>query len=117
MQLIRALIASGILLGATSSALAERWVVTEGQRGEWTGRWHLHASTGEFRMHLRQGAQELSADGFYIRSGNIVSIARTRSSDGNDCHYMGTITGNAVTGTSFCSSGGPNRWSAVITED
>lgn len=70
MQLIRALVASGMLLCATSSALAERWVVTEGQRGEWTGRWHLQASTG-----------------------------------------------NAITGTSFCSSGGPNRWSAVITED
>lgn len=117
MQLIRALICSAAPLLAASAANAERWVVTEGLRGEWTGRWHLQASTGEFRMHLRQGNSDISADGFYIRSGNIISLARTRSSDGNDCHYMGTIAGNSVTGTSFCSSGGPNRWSAVISED
>ncbi len=117
MRPVRTTICAAALLCAASQAPAERWIVTEGQRGEWTGRWHLHASSGEFRIHFRQGSTDVSADGFYIRSGNVISIARTRSSDGNDCHYMGTIAGRAVTGTSYCSSGGPNRWTAVITDD
>ena len=35
----------------------------------------------------------------YIRSGNVIAISRTNSSDGNNCHYMGTINGRAVAGT------------------
>lgn len=99
-------------------AQADIWTVTEGQRGEWRGRWLLSASTGDFKINMRQSesAPNVTADGYYIRSGNVVSIARTRTSDGNDCHYMGTINGKTASGTMFCASGGPYRWSATIAD-
>ena len=108
-------VAATLVLGSTA-AWAERWTVTEGQRGEWRGVWNLNASSGDFRVILRSGDAQVTADGFYIRSGNVVSIARTRTSDGNDCHYMGTINGNALAGTMYCASGGPYRWNAVIND-
>ena len=108
-------IAALLALGS-ASAHADYWTVTEGQRGEWRGQWQLKASTGDFKIGLRQGDAQVTADGYYIRSGNVVSIARTRTSDGNDCHYMGTINGSTINGTMFCASGGPYRWSAVINE-
>lgn len=114
---LRPLFAVAALLAlGSATAHAERWLVTEGERGEWRGAWLLKASTGEFKISLRQGDAQINADGFYIRNGNVVSIARTRASDGNDCHYMGTINGNNAAGTMFCASGGPYRWSAVLSE-
>ena len=103
-----------VLLTAAGSAHAERWAVAEGANGEWRGTWNLRASGPEFRLVLRNGDRQLTAEGYYIRSGNVVSISRTKSSDGNDCNYVGTITGNQLVGTLFCSSGGPYRWTAVI---
>jgi hypothetical protein len=105
------------LVSASPLALAERWMINEGQRGEWSGVWNLRASSGNFQIQLRQGNATVTAEGFYIRSGNIVSIARSKTSDGNDCHYMGTINGRAVSGTMFCASGGPYAWTAVIEDD
>lgn len=98
-------------------AMAERWMVNEGPRGEWAGVWNLRASTGNFNITMRQGGAAITAEGFYIRSGNIVSIARTKTSDGNDCHYMGAINGKAISGTAFCASGGPYAWTAVIEDE
>jgi len=99
-----------------SSAHAERWMVSEGLNGEWRGMWILNASSGNFPINLRMGNQSFNAEGFYIRSGNTVSIARTKSSDGNDCHYFGTISGRTISGVSFCASGGPNPWTARIED-
>lgn len=107
---------AALLVMASAAAHAECWTVTEGQRGEWRGLWQMKASTGDFKLGLRQGDAQITADGFYIRSGNVVSIARTRTSDGNDCHYMGTISGFTISGTMYCASGGPYRWNAVIGE-
>lgn len=105
------------LLTISVNASAERWAVSEGQRGEWKGVWVLNASTGNFDINLRQDGSNITAEGFYIRSGNVISIARNRSSDGNDCHYMGTINGRGMSGTAFCRSGGPYNWSAeLLTE-
>ncbi len=98
-------------------ALAERWMVNEGPRGEWAGVWNLRASTGNFPFNLRNGNATITAEGFFIRSGNVVSIARSKSSDGNDCHYMGLINGKAVSGTYYCASGGPYAWTAVIEDE
>jgi hypothetical protein len=110
------LLLAALLALGHAAAHAEYWTVTEGQRGEWRGNWPIKASTGEFKIGLRFGDAQVVADGYYIRSGNIVSIARTRTSDGNDCHYMGTVNGNTIVGTMYCASGGPYRWSAVIHE-
>jgi hypothetical protein len=98
-------------------ALAERWMVNEGQRGEWSGVWNLRASSGNFPITMRSGGATLTAEGFYLRSGNVVSIARSKTSDGNDCHYMGVINGRAISGTVFCGSGGPYAWTAVIEDE
>jgi hypothetical protein len=110
----RAATFAALLLLATTSAHAERWAVAEGAQGEWRSTWSLRASSGEFKMLMRNGNNQVTAEGLFIRSGNLVAIARTKSSDGNDCNYTGTITGNTVAGTVFCGSGGPYRWSAVI---
>jgi hypothetical protein len=117
MKVKRSLAMALTLVCVSPLALAERWVVNEGARGEWSGVWNLRASSGNFHIHLRQGNATVTAEGFYIRSGNIVSIARSKTSDGNDCHYMGTINGRAISGTLFCSSGGPYAWTAVIEEE
>jgi hypothetical protein len=107
---------AALLALVSVNAYAERWLVSEGQQGEWKGTWVLKASTGDFKINLRQGNSQINAEGFYIRNGNVISIARTRSSDGNDCHYMGTITGDKAAGTMFCGSGGPYRWNAVLAD-
>jgi hypothetical protein len=108
---------ASLLLATSPLAHAERWLVKEGQRGDWQGTWVLKASSGNFALNLRSGNASVTAEGFYIRSGNTVSIARSKTSDGNDCHYMGQINGRMVTGTAFCSSGGPYGWTAEILPD
>lgn len=99
---------------ATFGAAAERLQVAEGAQGEWVGVWVLDATRPEFRITLRSGGTTLTADGAYIRSGNQIAITRTNSSDGNDCHYVGTINGRAIAGRMFCRSGGPYNWTATI---
>lgn len=98
-------------------ALAERWSVTEGPRGEWKGTWTLEASRSDFSIVLKYGATTFTAEGNYVRNGNSISISRTNSSDGNDCNYTGTISGKSVSGTYYCKTGGPYSWSAVISSD
>jgi hypothetical protein len=51
-------------------------------------------------------------------SGNELQIARTNSSDGNDCNYQGTFSSDCsgASGTYLCgnSNMGPGPWSATI---
>jgi hypothetical protein len=44
-----------------------------------------------------------------------VAISRTNSSDGNDCQYQGTISGQAASGTYTCAKQGIGTWTAAIT--
>jgi hypothetical protein len=110
------LVLCALAAACSTATAAERWTVTEGGRGEWRGVWELRPSRGDFKLELRNGNTFLTADGFYIRSGNNVSIVRSKTSDGNDCHYAGTIAGNTVSGVSYCTSGGPYRWTATISD-
>ena len=104
-----------LVLGS-SSAFAERWAVTEGPYGEWKGTWTIDPSRSDFSIILQSQHGTVTADGKYTKSGNTVSIARTGSSDGNDCNYSGTISGKSISGTYFCKNGGPYRWNAVISD-
>jgi hypothetical protein len=89
-------------------------LVTEGPARDWKGAWNIQASRSEFPIVLQNGSAVFRAHGIYLRSGNVVSVARMNSSDGNDCNYIGTISGNRIVGTYFCRNGGPFSWSAVI---
>lgn len=97
--------------------MAERWAVTEGPRGEWSGNWTVEASRSDFSIALKSGGSTVTAEGSYVRSGNQISVSRTNTSDGNDCNYTGTVSGKSISGTYFCKNGGPYRWSAVISSD
>lgn len=110
-----------VLLGlafafGSPSALAERWAVTEGPNAEWTGNWTIDPGRPDFTIVLKSQHGTVTATGEYTRKENTVSIKRTGSSDGNNCNYNGTVSGKNISGTYFCTNGGPYNWNAIISE-
>ena len=107
-----------LLAAATQPALAQgddplgvRWLEEEGV-GSWSAVWTRRGSTGVFDASWNNG--RITAVLTISISGSTASVARRQSSDGNDCDYTGTVSGNRVEGTYTCTNGGPYEWSATI---
>ncbi|MBT2663088.1 hypothetical protein [Bacillus sp. ISL-45] len=83
----------------------------------WSGKWEKSEDDpNKFHATWTQtGHPNVTAVLKVYRHGNVVTIYRGLSSDGNDCEYTGTIgeDGKTVTGTYGCKHGG-GTWSATI---
>jgi hypothetical protein len=95
---------------ATVADLGQVWAETEEtEHAVWTRRpgtnlFDASWSNGRVRALLQMSL-----------AGNQVTIRRTQGSDGYDCTYTGTITGNQAGGTFGCNRfGGQKPWRATI---
>lgn len=86
------------------------------QEDGWSGVWRRRGSSNTFDARWTMpGAQPVTAVLTIFIFGNFVFVQRRYSSDGNDCIYTGTLSGDGrtVTGTYRCTRGG-GRWTATI---
>lgn len=87
------------------------------QEGGWNGVWTRRGNSNVFDARWTMpGAPEVTAVLTINIFGNNVQVLRRNSSDGNNCEYTGTLSGDGrtVTGTYRCTQGG-GSWSATIT--
>lgn len=88
------------------------------QEGAWSAVWVRRGNSNTFdgRWTL-PGAQPVTAVLTIYIFGNFVFVLRQNSSDGNDCVYTGTLSGDGrtVTGTFRCDQGG-GSWTGVIIQ-
>lgn len=95
--------------------LGKTWrVKDEGWEGVWTRR----GSSNVFDAVWTKGSQKLTGVLTITIIGEVVTVDRTQSSNGDICTYSGTIAadGRSVAGTvrSYGGGGSLTRWSAVI---
>ena len=90
--------------------LGTEWSESE---GGWGGRWVRRGQSNTFDATWNNGGWEVKAVLTITISGNRVSVHRVNASDTNNCQYEGTLSGNRVSGTYRCTSGG-GEWSATI---
>ena len=90
--------------------LGTEWSESE---GGWSGRWTRRPGTNIFDAVWGNGGSEVRATLTINITGDRVTVNRVNASDSNNCQYEGTLSGNAVTGTYRCTSGG-GEWSATI---
>ncbi|WP_334077587.1 hypothetical protein [Paenibacillus sanfengchensis] len=86
------------------------------QEGGWSGVWRRRGSSNIFDARWTMpGVQPITAVLTIYIFGNFVFVLRQNSSDGNDCVYTGTLSGDGrtVTGTYRCDQGG-GTWTAII---
>ncbi|WP_046176209.1 hypothetical protein [Domibacillus indicus] len=93
--------------------LGRRW---NEQEGGWTGVWTRRGNSNIFDARWTQpGQQDVTAVLSISIDGNTVRVARRNSSDGNNCDYRGTLSGDGrtVSGQFTCDRGG-GSWRATI---
>lgn len=94
----------------------EIWHIKEA--GGWTGTWILQDQLPDglevFSVWQKYGNTELSAKAHVIRKGGIFAARKFDVSDGNTCHYFGTLNGRNVTATYLCKGGGEWVFHATI---
>src|SRR5262249_46371438 len=73
------------------------------------GKWVRRPGTNMFDATWHRGHITITGLLVITRAGNLIKIERKSSSDGNDMTYMGTISGNEVSG--YYPGG---RWFAII---
>jgi hypothetical protein len=84
--------------------------VWEERENGWSGVWTPRpGETNIFDAVWTQGTHKITAELSMKRSGNVITIARSRASDNINLTYVGLITGRKVSGR---YPGG--RWSAEI---
>lgn len=76
------------------------WTLTQQAEGRWTGKGTM------------SGQYTLTYDIEVIEKDGIVAARRTNSSDQNDCLFFGNRNAKQISGTYFCSNGGPRTWTA-----
>lgn len=116
MKFKRVFLIAVILSVFASPVLAERWTVSEGVAGEWSGSWLIENGRADFPCSQRYGGNVLTANCVVIRQGSRVAVSKRDVSDGNPCNYFGDVSGKSISGQYFCKNGGPYNWSAVISE-
>nr|WP_103625988.1 hypothetical protein [Bacillus thuringiensis] len=96
--------------------LGKLWLERE---GGWNGIWTRQGNTNVFDARWQHHANpDVTAVLTITRAGNNIYVARRESSDGNNCDYVGTISGYEVTGTYHCDRGEPEMtWTATISND
>lgn len=85
----------------------------------WQGVWIRRGNSNIFDARWGSEPRSITAEMAINISGNRVTIKRSKSSDGNDCDYSGTIAndGVKVEGTYTCTlHPGPFNWSASIQQ-
>jgi hypothetical protein len=97
-------------------AVGEVWKVVES--GNWNGVWTRRAASNVFDA-VWTGPQGGLVTGVmtFTQDGSYVEFQRTESTDGNLCHYVGTLApdGLSATGTETCpNSEGTFTWTASI---
>ncbi len=84
----------------------------------WEGVWTRRGSSNVFDGVWTKGSQKLTAVLTITITGEVVTVDRTQSSNGDVCTYSGTIAadGRSVAGMvrSYGGGGSLTRWSAVI---
>jgi hypothetical protein len=96
--------------------LGTKWIERE---SDWNGVWIRRGNSNIFdATWSNRNYPDVTAVLTINRAGNKISIARRKSSDGNDCDYVGTIADDKVTvsGTYKCIHGG-TVWTATISYD
>lgn len=86
------------------------------QEGPWSGLWRRRGNSNIFdATWTMPGAQPITAVLRIFIFGSFVHVERRNSSDGNNCDYSGTLSGDGrtVSGTFRCTSGG-GSWTAMI---
>lgn len=88
----------------------------------WTGTWTRRGNSSVFDAVWRKGGGTVRALLSIRITGNRVFVSRTRSTDGYNCNYSGTLSANrrTVSGRMSCLKGGrvtPRnaQWRATIT--
>ncbi len=106
----------GTCAGSTGCQLGSTWSETE-SNGTCSSTFTRQGLTDSFLMSQTCGAGSLTADLTIMFSGSDVTISRTNSSDGNECTYSGTLSGDcqSVSGTYTCTTGYAGAWSATIS--
>lgn len=117
-SLLVALIGAGQPARAQDDPLGVRWVITE-YNGVWHAVWTRRGSANVFDgdwLGPKDWYDGRIHAGLTINiDGGAVTVQRYNSTDGNDCNYTGTLSGNTVQGTYSCTKvPGTFRWSAVI---
>lgn len=105
------------------AAVCENWSVTMGSTNNENGVWNFTQGHDPGEM-LGGGSSTTSGGGtvHYSLDANVerdglVLVQRTMSTDGNDCIYNGTKTGNAIKGTFLCDkyTPAPEPWQALVS--
>lgn len=81
----------------------ETWHIKEA--GQWMGTWTWISKDNDgletFSVTQQLGPHVLTATVHLIRTGENFAARKFDVSDGNTCHYFGTILGNQVSATYF----------------
>jgi hypothetical protein len=91
-------------------SLGSEWSERE---SNWIGRWVRRGKTSTFDATWTRDGEEVEGILTIDIVGNHVTIDRSNASDGNNCQYEGILSGDSVSGSRRCKSGG-GPWSATI---
>lgn len=105
--------AAAYLLRKPRPLASEHWKTTEAN-GLYSDDWHVKFDGSSFACPPSPNFNggDCTASGW----GSTRAVVRYQSGDNNPCNFIGTLSGDTVTGEYYCHIGGPYKWSAKIVQ-
>ncbi|MBP1993252.1 hypothetical protein [Paenibacillus eucommiae] len=82
--------------------------------GSWHGQWQRRGESNIFDARWTKGGSTVTAILEMHLVGNSIHIRRLSSSDGNNCVYQGSITGDGTVSGNYSCGGRTYSWNATI---